>query len=50
MPTKSSLPDIEIPAVDLWAFIFERKDREFSDEQGKHAVIILAWQTFNPPW
>ncbi|EME85192.1 uncharacterized protein MYCFIDRAFT_46595 [Pseudocercospora fijiensis CIRAD86] len=33
MPTKSSFPDIEIPNVDLWAFIFERKDRDFSDDQ-----------------
>ncbi|KAF7193804.1 putative 4-coumarate--CoA ligase 1 [Pseudocercospora fuligena] len=33
MPTKSSFPDIEIPNVDLWAFIFDRKNRDFSDDQ-----------------
>lgn len=33
MPTKSSFPDVEIPDVDLWAFLFERKDRGFSDDQ-----------------
>lgn len=32
MPTKSSFPDVEIPDVDLWAFIFDRKDRGFSDD------------------
>jgi acyl-coenzyme A synthetase/AMP-(fatty) acid ligase len=34
MPTKSSFPDVDIPDVDLWAFMFERKHREFSDDQG----------------
>ncbi|KXS94925.1 hypothetical protein AC578_3933 [Pseudocercospora eumusae] len=33
MPTKSSFPDIDIPNVDLWAFIFDRKDRDFSDDK-----------------
>lgn len=34
MPTKSSYPDITVPEVDLWAFMFERKDKPFSDDQG----------------
>ncbi|CAK4026348.1 related to 4-coumarate- ligase 2 [Lecanosticta acicola] len=33
MPTKSSLPDVNVPDLDLWAFLFERKDRNFSDDQ-----------------
>lgn len=33
MPTKSSFPDVQVPNVDLWAFLFERKDRGFSDDQ-----------------
>lgn len=34
MPTKSSYPNIPIPDVDLWTFLFERKDRNFSDDKG----------------
>jgi hypothetical protein len=33
MPTKSSYPDVEIPAVDLWAFMFDR-ERDFEDSKG----------------
>ncbi|KAF2401496.1 acetyl-CoA synthetase-like protein [Trichodelitschia bisporula] len=33
MPTKSPYPDIDIPDVDLWGFIFERKNRPFPDSQ-----------------
>ncbi|KAK3703016.1 hypothetical protein LTR37_014746 [Vermiconidia calcicola] len=32
MPTKSSIADVEIPALDLWAFMFDQK-REFPDSQ-----------------
>jgi hypothetical protein len=34
MPTESSYPKLDIPNVDLWAFLFERKDREFPDDKG----------------
>lgn len=43
MPTKSSYTDIEIPNVDLWAFMFERKDKPFSDDQG----MIVASNAFH---
>ncbi|KAK4610687.1 putative 4-coumarate--CoA ligase 1 [Fulvia fulva] len=33
MPTDSSFQTIDIPDVDLWAFLFERKNRDFSDDQ-----------------
>ena len=33
MPTKSPYPDVKIPNVDLWGLLFERKDREFSDDK-----------------
>jgi len=33
MPSKSPYPDVEVPDVDIWAFLFERKDRDFADEQ-----------------
>ena len=34
MPTESSYPKLDVPNVDLWAFLFERKDREFPDDKG----------------
>jgi 4-coumarate--CoA ligase len=34
MPTESTYPSIDIPDVDLWAFLFERKDRAFGDDKG----------------
>jgi hypothetical protein len=34
MPVKSSYPDLTIPNVDLWSFMFERKDRPFPDDKG----------------
>ncbi|KAL8693524.1 MAG: hypothetical protein Q9218_001649 [Villophora microphyllina] len=33
MPTESTYPAIEIPNVDIWALLFERKDRPFPDDQ-----------------
>jgi 4-coumarate--CoA ligase len=33
MPTNSPFPDIPIPATDLWSFIFDRPDRDFSDDK-----------------
>lgn len=35
MPTESSFASVEIPDVDLWGFMFERKDRGFADDQGR---------------
>lgn len=33
MPTKSSHPDVDVPNVDVWAFLFERKDKSFADDK-----------------
>lgn len=33
MPTESTYPRIDIPNVDLWAFLFERKDKEYPDDK-----------------
>lgn len=33
MPVKSSYPDFEIPDVDIWSFLFERKDRAFPENK-----------------
>ncbi|TID17798.1 acetyl-CoA synthetase-like protein [Venturia nashicola] len=32
MPSKSPFPDIEIPNVDLWGLMFERKEKDFPDD------------------
>ncbi|KAF2094361.1 acetyl-CoA synthetase-like protein [Rhizodiscina lignyota] len=32
MPTKSTFPDVDIPNVDLWSFMFDQK-RDFDDSQ-----------------
>ncbi|KAJ5776911.1 hypothetical protein N7520_000157 [Penicillium odoratum] len=33
MPVSSNYPPIDIPNVDLWSFLFERKDRPFPDDK-----------------
>ncbi|EKD19236.1 putative 4-coumarate-CoA ligase [Drepanopeziza brunnea f. sp. 'multigermtubi' MB_m1] len=33
MPTHSAYPLIDVPDVDLWTFLFERKDRPFPDDK-----------------
>ncbi|KAM3414942.1 hypothetical protein BST61_g10082 [Cercospora zeina] len=33
MPSKSTYPDISIPDVGLWDFLFERTDRDFPDDK-----------------
>lgn len=34
MPYESQYPNIPIPDVDLWTFLFDRKDKPFSDDKG----------------
>jgi hypothetical protein len=34
MPSESKYPSLQIPDVDLWAFLFERKDKPFGDNKG----------------
>ncbi|RAH86406.1 acetyl-CoA synthetase-like protein [Aspergillus japonicus CBS 114.51] len=33
MPVSSLYPSVEIPNVDIWTFLFERKDREYPDDK-----------------
>ncbi|KAF2134024.1 4-coumarate-CoA ligase-like protein [Dothidotthia symphoricarpi CBS 119687] len=33
MPTDSTFPNVPIPNVDLWSFLFENKDRTYSDDK-----------------
>jgi 4-coumarate--CoA ligase len=39
MPTRSPFPDVEIPDVDLWGLMFDRKDRDFSDDKVIYRAI-----------
>jgi 4-coumarate--CoA ligase len=39
MPTKSPFPDVEIPPVDLWGLMFDRKHRDFSDDKVIYRAI-----------
>lgn len=43
MPTESPFPWVEIPNVDLWDFIFERRDRPFPDDKGKLVHTKTFW-------
>jgi hypothetical protein len=42
MPTDSSYPLVEIPNLDLWAFLFERKDKPYPDNKGKHFSLMSS--------
>lgn len=39
MSIKSPFPDVEIPDVDLWGLMFDRKDREFADDKVIYRAI-----------
>jgi 4-coumarate--CoA ligase len=39
MPTKSPFPDVDIPDVDLWGLMFDRKDRDFLDNKVIYRAI-----------
>jgi 4-coumarate--CoA ligase len=39
MPIQSLHTPFDIPDVDIWSLMFERKDREFPDDQGKPAPL-----------
>lgn len=33
MPVSSSYPSFEVPNLDLWNFLFERKDKPYPDDK-----------------
>ncbi|EAT89380.2 hypothetical protein SNOG_02649 [Parastagonospora nodorum SN15] len=39
MPTTSPFPDVDIPNVDLWGLMFDRKDRDFSEDKVIYRAI-----------
>lgn len=47
MPTKSLYPPIDIPNVDVWTFLFERKDREYPDDKGEFYMAALSREYLN---
>lgn len=40
MPTKSSYKDVDIPALDLWGFMFEQ-ERDFPDDRGGNCAMLI---------
>jgi hypothetical protein len=43
MPFESKFPSLPIPDVDLWAFLFERKDKGFTDDKGTRDLNVLSY-------
>lgn len=46
MPVESNLPRIDVPNVDIWTFLFERKDKAFPNDKSMHdhsPLISLAF-------
>jgi 4-coumarate--CoA ligase len=46
MVSRSSFPDVEIPNVDLWGLMFDRKEKDFPDSKGR---MHLGNSIFNFP-
>ena len=42
MPSDSPYPKIDIPNVDLWTFLFERKDKPFADDKGTYRFGLTS--------
>lgn len=42
MPSESNYPPFEVPKTDLWTFMLERKDKDFSDDKGTTVERSLA--------
>ena len=49
MPTDSSFPPVDIPNVDLWGLMFDRKSKDFQDDQGTFNQSIDLHSHFSPP-
>jgi 4-coumarate--CoA ligase len=39
MPIESTFPMLDIPNIDLWAFLFEREDNSYPDNKGIHLLV-----------
>lgn len=40
MPTESPFPNVDIPDVDIWGLMFDRKDRDFSDDKVIYRSVV----------
>ena len=40
MPTESTYPRLDIPNVDIWGLLFERKDIQYPDDKGKFTAFF----------
>lgn len=38
MPVSSRYPPVDIPDLDIWSFLFERKDKPFPDDKGMYIL------------
>lgn len=47
MPVASTYPSFEVPDVDAWDFMFQRKDRDFPDDKSEweNDVVGCAFWT-----
>lgn len=39
MPTESAYAKLDIPNIDLWEFLFGRKDKPFPDDKGIPSLL-----------
>jgi hypothetical protein len=42
MSTQSTFSKLDIPYIDLWAFLFERNDKPFPDHKGMLSLVQAA--------
>ena len=48
MPAESTYPKLDIPNVDVWGFLFERKDRPYPDDKGIIEFnFVSQWTTLD---
>jgi hypothetical protein len=53
MPMQALHPNLSIPNVDLWTFLFERRDKPFPDDKGMinsstNAFLTTARELIKP--
>jgi 4-coumarate--CoA ligase len=47
MPIESTYPRVEIPEVDIWTLLFERKDKAFPDDKGRVQLPLLIFESWS---
>lgn len=48
MPVSSPYPSVDIPNVDLWTFLFERKDKPFPDDNSESSIPSCSTLILTP--